>query len=219
MHRSKASIRETYDRIASSYAASRTRPWPEVLEFVATLPPRSAILDVGCGHGRHAKPAARAGHRVIGVDLCRPLLAIGNDASAKAKTARVEWVVGDAGSLPIRSSTIDAALCVAVLHHLPTRGDRIAALAEVRRVLRPSGRAFISVWAKDNPYLRDVLGLRLEEDDVEVPWHLPDGTAVPRFYHLFSEGELERLIIESRLHGESFFRASGNLFAVTKRDG
>ena len=219
MHRSKASIRETYDRIASSYAASRTRPWPEVLEFVATLPPRSAILDVGCGHGRHAKPAARAGHRVIGVDLCRPLLAIGNDASAKAMTARIDWVMGDATSLPIRASAFDAALCVAVLHHLPSRADRVAALAEVRRVLRPSGRAFISVWAKDNPYLRDVLGLRLEEDDVEVPWHLPDGTAVPRFYHLFFEGELERLIIESRLHAESFFRASGNLFAVTKRDG
>ena len=218
MRQSKASVRETYDRIASSYAASRTRPWPEVLEFVATLPSRSAILDVGCGHGRHAKPAAREGHRVIGVDLCRPLLAIGNDASANAMTPRIEWVVGDATSLPIRGSSIDAALCVAVLHHLPSRDDRVAALAEVRRVLRPSGRAFVSVWAKDNPYLRDVVGLRLE-DDVEVPWHLPDGAAVPRFYHLFSEGELERLIIESRLHAESFFRASGNLFAVTKRDG
>ncbi len=218
MHRSKTSIRETYDRIASSYAATRTRPWPEVLEFVATLPPRSAILDIGCGHGRHAKPAAQAGHRVVCVDLCRPLLAIGNDTSAKAMTARIEWVVGDATSLPIRGSTFDAALYVAVLHHLPSREDRVAALAEVRRVLRPSGRAFISVWAKDNPYLRDVVGLRLE-DDVEVPWHLPDGTAVPRFYHLFSESELERLIIESRLHAERFFRASGNLFAVTKRDG
>jgi len=186
MERSKASIRETYGRIASSYAASRTRPWPEVLEFVATLPPKSEILDIGCGHGRHAKPVAQAGYRVIGVDLCRSLLAIGKDASATA-LARIEWVVGDASSLPIRSSTIDAALCVAVLHHLPTRDDRVAALTEVRRVLRPSGRAFISVWAKDNPYLRDVLGVRLEDADVEVPWHLPDGTAVPRFYHLFSE--------------------------------
>ena len=218
MRRSKASIREMYDRIASSYAASRTRPWPEVLEFVATLPLMSAILDVGCGHGRHTKPAAKAGRRVVGVDLCRPLLAIGKDASATA-LARIEWVVGDASSLPIRASAFDAALCVAVLHHLPSRADRVAALAEVRRVLRPSGRAFISVWAKDNPYLRDVLGVRLEDADVEVPWHLPDGTAVPRFYHLFSEGELERLIIESRLHGERFFRASGNLFAVTTRDG
>ncbi len=219
MHRSKTSIRETYDRIASSYAASRTRPWPEVLEFIATLPATSTVLDVGCGHGRHAKPAARAGCRVVGVDLCRPLLAIGDDASADATTARIEWVVGDATSLPICGSTFDAALCVAVLHHLPSHEDRVAALAEVRRVLRPSGRAFISVWAKDNPYLRDVLGLRVEADDVEVPWHLPDGTAVPRFYHLFSEGELERLIIESRLHGERYFRASGNLFAVTTRDG
>src|SRR6266568_6492536 len=99
-------------------------PWPEVLEFVATLPPRSAILDVGCGHGRHAKPAARAGHRVVGVDLCRPLLAIGDDASAEAMPARIEWVVGDATSLPIRGSTFDAALRVAVLHHLPSRADR-----------------------------------------------------------------------------------------------
>jgi len=219
MRRSKASVRETYDRIASSYAASRTRPWPEVVEFVATLPARSAILDVGCGHGRHAKPAARAGHRVVGVDLCRPLLAIGRDTSGGAIPARIEWVVGDAASLSVRDSTFDAALCVAVLHHLPSRDDRLAALAEVRRVLRPSGRAFVSVWARDNPYLRDVLGLQLEDDDVEVPWHLSDGTSVPRSYHLFSEGELERLIIDSRLHGERFFRASGNDFAVATKHG
>ncbi|HEX9340282.1 MAG TPA: class I SAM-dependent methyltransferase [Thermoplasmata archaeon] len=219
MRRSKASVRDTYDRIASSYASSRTRPWPEVLEFIATLPARSAILDVGCGHGRHAKPAARAGHRVVGVDLCRPLLAIGRDAPASRIRDPVEWVVGDATSLPVRDSTFDAALCVAVLHHLPSRDDRLASLAEVRRVLRPSGRAFVSVWARDNPYLRDVVGVRSEDDDVEVPWHLPDGTEVPRFYHLFSEGELERLIIESRLHGERFFRASGNDFAVATKHG
>lgn len=220
MDRSKASIRDTYERIAPSYAASRTRPWPDVLDFVAALPPRSSVLDLGCGHGRHVRPLAAAGHGVVGLDFSRRLLTIGRGTPPGPETrSLVEWILGEATALPFHDSSFDAATCVAVLHHLPSRDDRHAALAELRRVLRPGGRALFSVWARDDPYLRDVLGSESDAVDVEIPWHLPDGVVVLRVYHLFQQGELERLIIDSGLRTERFFREAGNYFALATNDG
>jgi hypothetical protein len=89
----------------------------------------------------------------------------------------------------------------------------------MRRVLRPGSPAFLSVWSLDDPYLEKALGGRPKKPDVEIPWRLPDGTTVPRPYHLFKEGELEGLIIESGLEGESFFRGSGNIFALARTHG
>jgi ubiquinone/menaquinone biosynthesis C-methylase UbiE len=220
MARTKAAVRATYDRIAESYAKARERPWDEVVDFITDLSAGNLVLDVGCGHGRHARPLALTGHSVAGIDLSRNLLAIGKKTTSSAPEFRsIEWLGGDATALPFADGTFDAALCIAVLHHLPSREDRGLAVAEIRRVLRPGGEAFLSVWALDDPYLEKVLGGRPKKPDVEIPWRLPDGTSVPRPYHLFKEGELEGLIIESGLEGERFFRSAGNWFALAKAHG
>ena len=131
----------------------------------------------------------------------------------------IAWVGADAAALPFRDKTFDAALSIAVLHHLPSRDDRKFALAEMRRVLQPEGKALISVWSVDDPQIAARLGAKPKNPDVEIPWRMPDGTTVPRPYHLFREGELERLIIDSGLQGESFFRSGGNWFALARTNG
>src|SRR5438093_1370088 len=220
MDRSKASVRATYDRIAASYAAARERPWDEVLDFITDLPAGSQVLDVGCGHGRHARPLALTGQSVVGIDVSRKLLSIGRKATSSSQDFRsIEWVGADATALPFPDATFDAALSIAVLHHLPSRADRLLAVTEMRRVLRPAATAFLSVCSVDVPYLERVLGGRPKKPDVEIPWRLPDGTTVPRPYHLFKDDELERLIIESGLEGESFFRGAGNRFALARANG
>jgi ubiquinone/menaquinone biosynthesis C-methylase UbiE len=220
MGRSKADVRATYDRIAESYAEARVEPWPEVIDFITDLPAGDHVLDVGCGHGRHSRPLALTGHRVVGIDLSRRLLSIAKKSTYRSKEFRgIAWVGGDATALPFSDESFDAALCIAVLHHLSSQRDRISALSEIRRVLRPRGGAFISVWAHDDPHLASRLGGPPKKSDVEIPWRLPDGTTVPRPYHLFREGELGRLIIESGLHGERFFRGAGNWFALATTNG
>jgi len=213
-------IRATYERIADSYAAARRRPWLQVLDFIEGLPRGYRVLDLGCGHGRHARPLAAAGHRVVGVDLSRRLLTIGRAESlASRDSIRIGWLEGAASALPFRESAFDSALCIAVLHHIPSPEDRKEALVELRRVLRPGGTAFLSVWSVDDPNLREILGSRTADTDVEIPWRLPDGAAVPRFYHLFRGDELERLIIDSGLVGERFFRTAGNHFVQVRKHG
>lgn len=221
----KAAVRATYERIAEPFAASRAEPWPEVLSFTTSLPPEALVADVGCGNGRHARALASAGHRVVAVDFARSLLLIGRRGSrGRLWGQHILWVQGDAATLPLHDGSVDAAISVAILHHLPSRDDRVQALRELRRILRPEGRAFVSVWALDQPRFRKAVEARrqLPEDvrgDVDVPWTMPDGVVVARYYHLFEEGELESLIIESGLQGERFFRGPGNLYAEARRHG
>jgi SAM-dependent methyltransferase len=218
-------VRASYEVIAESYADARRDPWPEVVSFIESLPARGLVLDVGCGHGRHLGVLAARGHTATGLDVSRRLVSIGRTRAASSPWGpRASWIVGDATSLPFPASAFDACLAIAILHHLPARAERLAAVREIRRVLRPGGMACVSVWDLDGPRFRSIRVRPGAPDaegrgDVEVPWPLPDGRSVPRFYHLFSDGELEGLIIEAGLHGETFFKASGNRYALARRHG
>src|SRR5207245_10058832 len=113
----------------------------------------------------------------------------------------------------------DAGLCSAVLRALPVRSDRIAALMELRRGLRRRAPVCVSAWPREQPRFQSMPAALEVDANVEVPWTMPDKTVVPRFYHLFQRGELERLIIGSGLHGERFFPGAGNWFAQARSNG
>ena len=220
---SKADVRDTYERIAESFAERRREPWPEVSVFAEGLRPGLRVLDVGCGHGRHAAVLAARGLRVVGVDLSSRLLGIARVASQGWRSPHPPaWVEADASALPLRSGSVDACLCIAVVHHLPQRSDRLAALTEIRRALVPGGQVFLSVWAADQPRFRELREgdrrtLQIARHDVRVPWPLSDGTTAFRYYHLFEDDELRVLIIDSGLREETFFKGSGNLFVRASR--
>ncbi|WP_066417599.1 class I SAM-dependent methyltransferase [Halorubrum aethiopicum] len=90
--------------------------------------PIDRLLDVGGGSGRAA--AALTGPEVTVVDASLGML-------RRAREARgLSAVAGDAGRLPFRDGSVDAAMVVDAFHHLP---DRQAALREVARALAPGG--------------------------------------------------------------------------------
>ena len=67
-------------------------------------------------------------------------------ASAGSKL-RADVAVADAFHLPYSSSRLDAVLCIAVLHHISSAARRLRMLEELVRVLKPGGRALVTVWA------------------------------------------------------------------------
>jgi SAM-dependent methyltransferase len=112
------------------------------LEFARTtrllerfLPaPSLQILDVGGGPGAYAAWLCERGDRVHVIDPI-PL----HVEQAMAADPRVTGEVGDARHLKQASSSVDAVLLLGPLYHLVERDDRLQALAEARRVLRPGG--------------------------------------------------------------------------------
>lgn len=106
------------------------------------LHPGERVLDVGCGTGSVALIAARAGARVTGVDPASRLLDVASDL-AKAEGVDVEFLLGDAGSLPTPADSVDVVLSNFGLIFAP---DPTTAAAELDRVLKPGGRVAFSAW-------------------------------------------------------------------------
>ncbi len=199
-----------FDCIAEDFDRTRERPWPEVVEFIDSLPPRVRVLDAGCGNARHAQVAAEKGHRVAGLDASAKLVAI-----ARHRVPNAVFLQGDLCALPFPGESFDAVLAVASIHHLPSEEERVTALREIARVLRPGGRAFVTVWALEQPRFDYLLETRAGPY-AWVPWRA-GGKDVQRFYHLFADGELRDLVLRAGLRVERYFRTKENYAAVAER--
>ncbi len=205
--RRRARTRVVYDRIAEHFSATRVSPWPEVEDFLEGR--TGAVgLDVGCGNGRHAAVLADRVSRVLAVDLSRRLLGVTGEAVPEA-----ELVQGDAAALGVATDAVDLAVYVATLHHLPDRRRRLASLAELNRVLAPGGTALISAWSSTHERFEDTDG---EGFDTTVPWTLPDGETVPRFYHVYDPDEFERDLAASPLVVLETTVSSGNCYGTVR---
>lgn len=103
------------------------------------------VLDVACGTGNAARPAARAGAEVVGLDLTPKLLAAG-DAKARAEGLAIEWREGDAENLPFDNGRFDRVLST-FGHMFAPRHEQTA--SEMARVCRPGGVIVTATWLQD----------------------------------------------------------------------
>ncbi|HEY5304936.1 MAG TPA: class I SAM-dependent methyltransferase [Acidimicrobiales bacterium] len=108
-----------------------------------------AVLDLGCGFGRHAFEAARRGASVVALDAgrdevlgVRATFAAMVDAGELSSEALAVAVQGDALALPFADETFDRVICSEVLEHIP---NDLGAMAELARVLRRGGTMAITV--------------------------------------------------------------------------
>jgi tRNA (uracil-5-)-methyltransferase TRM9 len=218
MDRSRERTREVYDRIAAHFSSTREHPWPEIEAF---LDDRSGArgLDVGCGNGRHAQELASCCERVVGVDASHGLLGTAADrATDRGYADALDLVAGDASRLPLGADSVDLAVYVATLHHLPDRETRVRSLDELARVLAPDGAALVSAWATAHDAFEDAGADDDQGFDTTVDWTLPGGDTVPRYYHVYSPAEFERDLAASALSVADTFVASGNCYSAVRSE-
>jgi tRNA (uracil-5-)-methyltransferase TRM9 len=191
-------VHGVYNVISSHFSHTRYKPWPQVVAFLESLDDGSWVADVGCGNGKYIGVNPRliyaGSDRSIGLAEC-------------CRTNGHEVCVADNLRLPYRAGSFDAAISIAVVHHLSSEERRVEAVREILRILRPGGRMLMYNWAFEQTGRRK----GFTEQDNLIPWHLqkafkkePQGhgqvvkekncVVYKRFYHMFVEGESERLI-------------------------
>lgn len=115
-----------------------------------------SIVDVGCGTGRFTFALARRfAARVYGVDPSTKMLGVARESQRRAgeesadahlRGANVEFIEGSAERLPLDACAADVLFLSMVYHHV---GDKRAACAEFRRVLRPEGRVCVRTATRE----------------------------------------------------------------------
>lgn len=104
--------------------------------------PGLRLLDVGCGAGQTAIPAARSGNHVTGVDLAANLVAYARKRAGNEGLA-IRFDEGDAEDLPYTDAGFDVAISMIGAMFAP-RPERVA--SELSRVIRPGGKLYMANW-------------------------------------------------------------------------
>jgi SAM-dependent methyltransferase len=127
------------DRLAQGVFKLERARTEEILQRFLPPPPAS-VLDVGGGSGVYAFGLAERGYAVGLVDPVPLHVEQARAAEAGGGARLAEILEGDARALPHRDGSQDAILLLGPLYHLTEREERLLALREARRVLRPGGR-------------------------------------------------------------------------------
>jgi SAM-dependent methyltransferase len=129
-------------------------------------PPPAVVADIGGGPGRYSHWLAGLGYQVVHRDLM-PLhvaqLQQSQLQQPRDAGARIDSAVADARDLDVADASVDAVLLLGPLYHLDQHQDRVAALAEARRIARPGAPVFAAAINRWAMRLDDVLRRRRYE--------------------------------------------------------
>jgi SAM-dependent methyltransferase len=207
------------DRLARApWALERVRTW-ELLERHLPPPP-ATVLDVGGAAGVYALPLAGRGYEVHLVDpLARHVQQALQASAGQPAAPLASATVGDARALDRADASADAVLLLGPLYHLTSRADRVAALAEARRVLRPGGvvvAAAISRFAStydgllrgflDEPGFEAIVERDVREGQHRNPTRRPEWFTTA-YFHL--PGELSEEVAAAGLRPDAVLAVEG----------
>lgn len=111
------------------------------------LRPGARVLELGCGSGKNASPLLARGYEVVALDFSRPAVIAAKTAIAPCTGGHV--ILADAREIPLKASSCDAVIARHVIGHLDY-GGRVAASAEICRVLQSGGVLHFSAFSRED---------------------------------------------------------------------
>ncbi len=207
-------LREDYNLVSSSFASTRDRLWPEMKFLFDYAKKGERILDVGCGNGRFSKYLEGTDYK--GVDFSEKII-----EEAEKRFPKKNFYVGDALSLPFKNESFDKVYGIAVIHQIPSYRYRLQAVLEMKRVLKPGGRIFLTVWeiGKGSKLFLAKNALR----NLFSPFGVRDFILKRRrYYYIFKKGELSALCANAGLFPEEedvvVRKAERNLYIIARKE-
>jgi ubiquinone/menaquinone biosynthesis C-methylase UbiE len=212
-----------YERDRLFSGGQPTLEFVRSLELLNRLLPRApaSVLDVGGGPGAYASPLARGGYDVHLIDLLALHVQQAHQQALSNGDGRFGVVQGDARQLPIMAESQDAVLLMGPLYHLTDEEDRLKALAEASRVLRPEGRVIVTAISRfaslldglvegwlDRPPYRTIV----ERDLAEGQHRNPDPVRVPEYFttaYFHTPGDLVRDVQSLGFYDVTIFAVEG----------
>jgi SAM-dependent methyltransferase len=149
-----------------------TRQTVQAMLDAAEVGSGARLLDVCCGPGMLSAAAADRGASAVGLDFP------GVVALARKLVPEADFQSGDANELPFADNSFDAVVCGYGIMHVP---DPEKAMQEMLRVLRPGGRAALSVWDNETPVSGLGLVYQAAQDYANLNVPLPHGPNIFQF--------------------------------------
>jgi SAM-dependent methyltransferase len=228
--------RSFYAGFADDFDRTR-QSWPPGFHLILPhLLPAANVLDLGCGNGRLLAFLATQGWQgaYVGVDSSQRLLTIAEGMARGAPEVQPSFVLADLlspdWSAPYYACHFEAIVALAVLHHMPGRGNRARFLDHCAALLPPGGRLALSTWQfMSTPRLRarvlpwETIGLGnedVESGDYLLAWG--EGAAGRRYCAFIGQEELAALAAGAGLEPMASFRSDGregdlNLYGVYRK--
>ncbi|MFH0711403.1 MAG: class I SAM-dependent methyltransferase [Candidatus Aenigmatarchaeota archaeon] len=195
------SLREVYDTIADSWTNLRVRPDEFVKAFSEKIS-EGPLLDLATGNGRNLVPFLGKKIECVGVDFSKNMIKEAKKFLERKKL-KANFVIADITKLPFKEKIFRTILAVAIIHHLETREKRLTALREIKRV-SDNSKILISVW-KDETAAPDEYKL----------WRY-HGKEYQRFYHFYTEEELNKDLLDSGIKDLFFLKNDKNIVIESK---
>jgi ubiquinone/menaquinone biosynthesis C-methylase UbiE len=149
MSEAKVRAASTYNAAADFFDAPALSYWDRIGQRTVermSLMPGASVLDVCCGSGASAIPAAKAigpNGRLLGIDLAENLLRLAQGKASRLGLTQAEFRLQDFEELDPSAETFDAVICVFGIFFVP---DMPSGVRSLWRVLRPGGQLAITTW-------------------------------------------------------------------------
>jgi len=179
-------LKNVFDEIAPRWynRFHYTRFKPE-LSRLAGKWQKGRLVNIGCGHGAEFIPF-KDNFNLFGVDFSTGMLKQARRYAAKFNFS-AELVEADIRYLPFDSDFFDFGISVAAYHHLEGQKEISRGMAELFRVLKPGGEAFVTFWNRHQPRFW------FKGPELLIPWK-KDGIILNRYYYLLTYRQAEKIV-------------------------
>tara|TARA_Y100000389_G_scaffold202037_2_gene246311 strand:- start:348 stop:935 length:588 start_codon:yes stop_codon:yes gene_type:complete len=129
-----------YNENYEEFSNTRYSLWNSVEEFSKNFTKESSMLDAGCGNGKNMKHIKCKVGKATGFDNCKKFV-------EKCSKDGLDVIEADVRDIPYDDNSFDFIICIAVIHHLKNECERVKAMTELIRALKPGGKVLVTVWA------------------------------------------------------------------------